>query len=72
MDKQANITEKKISVYEMTVMALMTAVTCILAPMSIPIGTIPVTLTNLVLCFSVIKYIQSASPQILSDLSSGF
>ncbi len=54
MEKQANITEKKISVYEMTVMALMTAVTCILAPMSIPIGTIPVTLTNLVLCFSVI------------------
>jgi len=34
-------------------MALMAAVTCILAPMSIPIGPIPISLTNLVVYFTV-------------------
>ena len=34
-------------------MALMAAVTCILAPLSIPIGPIPISLTNLVVYFTV-------------------
>ena len=38
----------------MVCMALMTAITCILAPLSVPVGPIPVSLTNLVLCFSVV------------------
>ena len=33
----------------MAVTAVMTAVTCILAPMSIPIGPVPISLTNLVI-----------------------
>ena len=32
--------------YAMAVTALMTAVTCILAPLSIPIGPVPISLTN--------------------------
>ena len=32
--------------YEMTVTALMTAVTCILAPLSIPIGPVPISFTK--------------------------
>ena len=33
--------------YSMAVTALMTAVTCIVAPLSIPIGLVPISLTNL-------------------------
>ena len=33
--------------YSMAVTALMTAVTCIVAPLSIPIGPVPISLTNL-------------------------
>lgn len=44
----------KISVREMTAIALVTAVTCILGPMSLPIvfSPVPITLTNLVLYLS--------------------
>ena len=38
--------------YLMTTAALMTAVTCVLAPMSIPIGPVPITLTNLAIYIS--------------------
>ncbi len=37
----------------MTQTALMTAVICILAPMTIPIGAVPISLTNLAVCLSV-------------------
>ncbi len=38
---------------QMTSIALMTAVICILAPLSIPIGAVPISFTNLVLYFSI-------------------
>lgn len=38
---------------DMAMIGLMTAVTCVLAPMSIPIGPVPISLTNLVLYFSI-------------------
>lgn len=38
---------------QMTSIALMTAIICILAPLSIPIGAVPISFTNLVLYFSV-------------------
>ena len=38
--------------YAITVTALMTAVTCILAPLSIPIGPVPISLTNLAIYIS--------------------
>lgn len=59
--------EKK--VYALTMTALMSAVTCVLAPLAIPIGPVPVTLVNLVIylslyllggrlaCFSCLVYV---------------
>jgi len=44
---------KKISAYELTTCALMAALMCILGPMSVPIGPVPVSLTNLVIYISV-------------------
>lgn len=38
---------------QLTVTALMAAVLCVLGPMSVPIGPIPISLTNLVICFAV-------------------
>ncbi len=45
--------EKIFSTAGMTLMALFTAVTCILAPLSIPIGPVPISLTSLVIYISV-------------------
>lgn len=39
--------KQKISNRQMAVIALMTALMCILGPMSIPIGTVPISFTNL-------------------------
>lgn len=39
----------RIKTYALTVTALMTAVTCILAPLSVPIGPVPISLTNFVI-----------------------
>ena len=33
-------------IYVMSMIAVMTAVTCVLAPMSIPIGEVPISFTN--------------------------
>lgn len=44
---------KRITIYQLCVTALMAAVMCILGPMSVPIGAIPVSLTNLVIYLSV-------------------
>lgn len=38
----------------MTLIALITAITCVLAPLSIPIGPVPISLTNLVIYISVV------------------
>lgn len=50
----SEITEnkKKISVQQLAVIGVMTAVTCILAPLSIPIGLVPISLTNLAIFLS--------------------
>ena len=45
--------KKKGMVHQLTAMALMAAVMCILGPMSIPIGAVPISLTNLVVYFAV-------------------
>lgn len=45
--------DKKLTTYQMAVTALMAAVMCVLGPLSVPIGTIPITLTNFVVCFAV-------------------
>jgi len=40
-------------IYKLTSYALITALICIFAPMSVPIGPIPISLTNLILYFSI-------------------
>lgn len=42
----------KMATKTITLIALMTAVTCVLAPLSIPIGPVPISLTNLAIYFS--------------------
>lgn len=54
------------SIRHITVMGLMTAVTCILAPFSLPIGPVPVSLTNLAIYFSL--YILGAKKGTISYL----
>ena len=50
---QHTTTEKrKITTQQMALVAIMTALTCILAPFSLPIGPVPISLTNLVIYFS--------------------
>lgn len=44
---------KKTNVYQLTVCALMAAIMCIFGPLSVPIGPVPVSLTNLVLYFTI-------------------
>ena len=46
--------EKKIQTSTIAIIALMTAVTCILGPLSLPIGPVPISLTNLAIYFTVI------------------
>ena len=44
---------KKINTRQLTLIGVMTAVTCILGPLSLPIGIVPISLTNLVIYFAV-------------------
>lgn len=44
---------KKSSVYQLTVCALMAAVMCVLGPMAIPIGEVPISFTNLVIYLTI-------------------
>lgn len=43
---------KRLTTYQMAVTALMAAVMCVLGPLSVPIGPVPISLTNLVICFT--------------------
>lgn len=49
-----NTTKKKKSIYSITLIGLMAALTCIVAPFSIPIGPVPLSLTSLVIYLTVI------------------
>ena len=40
------------STRQLSVIGVMTAVTCVLAPFSLPIGPVPISLTNLAIYFS--------------------
>ncbi len=57
MNQTQSSTLPRSKTYEITITALMTAVTCILAPMSIPIGPVPISLLTW----------QSICPCIFSD-----
>ena len=42
----------KPGIYQMAIIGVMTAIICILGPLSIPIGLVPVSLTNLAILFA--------------------
>lgn len=44
---------KKMNTYQLTLIGVMTAVTCILGPLSLPIGIVPISLTNLAIYFAI-------------------
>ena len=44
-----------LSVRQLAVIGVMTAVTCILAPFSVPIGPVPISLTNLAIYSSIVN-----------------
>lgn len=44
--------KKSLSIQQLAVIGVMTAVTCILAPLSIPIGMVPISFTNLAVYFA--------------------
>lgn len=50
---EVNAMKNKSTLYQLTACALMAALMCVLGPMSVPIGPIPVTLTNLVIYLTV-------------------
>ena len=49
MNQTNTVSAPRTKTYEITMTALMAAVTCILAPLSIPIGPVPVSYTHLTL-----------------------
>ena len=44
--------EKKVTTYQMAVTALMAAVMCVLGPLTVPIGAVPISLANFVICLT--------------------
>ena len=52
MNQTKSIVAPHSKTYEITMTALMAAVTCILAPLSIPIGPVPISFTNLAIYLS--------------------
>lgn len=52
MNHTATHTNTRFTIYQIAMIAVMTAVTCVLAPLSLPIGPVPISLTNLVIYFS--------------------
>lgn len=58
---------QKMTTETITLIAMMTALTCVLAPLSIPIGPIPISLTNLVIYFGL--YILGAKKETLSYIA---
>ena len=43
---------KKLTTYQMAVTALMAAALCVLGPLTVPIGAVPISLANLVICLT--------------------
>ena len=53
MIQENTSTSRSTHTYAMVTTAFMAAVTCILAPLSIPIGPVPISLTNLAIYLSI-------------------
>ncbi len=66
MQKAKSTPSVRLSVTDLALISLMTALTCVLAPQSIPIGPVPISLTMLVIFFSL--YILGMKKSTLSYL----
>ena len=54
--------EKKLTTYQMPVTALMPAVMCVLGPLTVPIGAVPISLANFVICLTAWLLAPSSAP----------
>ena len=70
MNQTQSITAPRSKTYEITMTALMAAVTCIPAPLSIPIGPVPISFTNLAIYLSLYLLGWKKRNHQLSDLPS--
>lgn len=52
MSNPAAVSAQRSKIYNMTTTAVMTAVICVLAPLAVPIGPVPISLTNLAVYFA--------------------
>ena len=52
MNQPTNALERKTKISDLARAAVMTAVTCVLAPLSVPIGPVPISLTNFAIFLS--------------------
>lgn len=52
MERKREFMKKKSNVYQMVIIGVMAAVICILGPLSIPIGLVPISFTNLAIYFA--------------------
>ena len=53
LNTKTTAAKSKLTIYQMSTIALMTALLCILGPMSIPIGAVPISFTNFVIYLAV-------------------
>jgi biotin transport system substrate-specific component len=44
--------KKKFNIYQMAIIGVIAAVICVLGPLSIPIGVVPISFTNLAIYFA--------------------
>ena len=61
LETPTSSTKSKLTIYQMATISLMTALLCILGPMSIPIGAIPISFTNFVIYLTV--YLLGTKPR---------
>ena len=66
MIQENTSTSRSTHTYAMVTTAFMAAVTCILAPLSIPIGPVPISLTNLAIYLSLSAKLETRHHQLLS------
>ena len=71
MIQENTSTSRSTHTYAMVTTAFMAAVTCILAPLSIPIGPVPISLTNLAIYLSLYLLIELAGLPVFSGFSGG-
>ena len=71
MIQENTCTSRSTHTYAMVTTAFMAAVTCILAPLSIPIGPVPISLTNLAIYLSLYLLIGLAGLPVFSGFSGG-